>query len=294
MPKLLPLILLFCAWAAPAHAANEDPDGRDNSQGWSLSAASGATIIDGDGDQPFLRLGLTRFLGDGYLHGAVTHFAVRDAYGLVDVVPASTWQASLGGGYNFGAISIDGYGAIGWRKFRQEAFRRRAGTSITVDSQGKMLSGGLSLTYQLELDARSALSPFVAGDLSRIDTARAIVIEGRGTIAQKESQTGRTGSFGLTVDRLVGSNSEHRVEAYGAVVATSNSAVAIRSSAPIAAARLFGPQDFPGFKQTWAEYGASATLHVSDPVLFDVSAVRTAGFRGGESTNLFAGLRYRF
>jgi len=294
MRKLLPTALLFFAFAGPATASDDDLTDRDKAANWSLSAAGGATVIDGGGDQPFLRLAATRLLGDAYVHASLTHFAVRDAFGLVDIVPASTWQAALGGGYSFGKVSVDAYGAIGWRKFQQEEFFRRGGSDITIDSQGKTLSGGLSLTYQLDLDNRSALYPFVAGDISRIDTARAIVVETRGTIAQKERQNGKTGSLGLTADRLLGAEGEHRIEAYVAFVATSNSAVAIRNTAPITAARLFGPQDFPGFKQDWAEYGASATLQVSEPVLLDISAVRTAGFRGGDSTNLFAGLRYRF
>ncbi len=284
----------LCGFAGPAFASDENIVDQNDTAKWSLAAAGGATIIDNDGDQPFLRLGATRLLKNGYVRASLTHFAVRDAIGLVDIVPASTLQVALGGGYSFGKLSIDGYGAAGWRKFKQEEFFRRGGSTITIDSQGKTLSGGISATYQIDLDTRTALYPFVAGDLSRIDTARAIEVEGRGTIAQKERQNGRTGSVGLTVDRLIGTQFQHRIEAYGGFVTTSNSALAIRSSAAIAAARLFGPQDYPGFRQSWGEYGASGSVRLSKPVRLDISAVRTAGFRGGESTNLFAGLRYRF
>ena len=117
---------------------------------------------------------------------------------------------------------------------------------------------------------------------------------GRGTIAQKERQNSKTASLGLTVDRLVGASSQHRIEAYGGFVTTSNSAVAIRNSAPIEAARLFGPLEIPGSKDSWAEYGASASFRLSEPLRLDVSAVRTAGYRGGEATSLYAGMRFRF
>ena len=288
------LALSFSVISGPAFAGEQElaqPESPDN---WSLSAAGGATIIEDGGDQPFLRLGLTRILGDGYVHGAVTHFAVRDALGFADVVPATTWQVSLGGGYRFGKVTLDGYGAIGWRQFQKEEFFRRGGGDITIDSNGKTLSGGISLAYEIGIDERSALSPFIAGDISRIDTARAIEVGTRGTIAHKERQTSETGSVGLTVDRLLGTHSNHRLSAYGAFVTTSNSAVAIRSSAPIEAARLFGPLDYPGFNQSWAEYGGSATVSLSRSLLIDLSAVRTAGFQGGESTNLLAGLRFHF
>lgn len=286
--------LLGCTASGPALAADDLPAVDEDGRKWSISAAGGATVIDDAGDQPFLRIALTRYMGEGYVYAAATRFAVRDAIGIVDVVPASTWQATVGAGRRFGRLSVDGYAAFGWRSFREEEFLRRGGRTITVDSQGKSLSGGISFTYQIDLDEWAALSPFLAGDISRIDTARAIEVVGRGTIAQKERQSSTTGSAGLTVDRLLGSGGSHRVGAYGAFVTTTNSAVSIRSSAPIDAARLFGPQDLPGYKQSWGEYGLSGTFTVSNPALIDVSAVRTIGFQGGNSTNVFAGLRYRF
>ena len=286
--------LFMCGLGGPAFAAQEPVAEPVDAKHWSISAVGGATLIDNGGDQPFLSIGVTRQIGQGYVRAALTHFAVRDALGLVDVVPATTWQASIGGGYRLGGLTVDVYGAAGWRQFQKEEFFRRGRQDITIDSQGKTLSGGLSLTYQIDIDERTAISPFIAGDINRIDTARAIEVADRGTIAQKERQASETGSIGFTIDRLLGPSGSHRIEAYGGFVTTSNSAVAIRSSAPIEAARLFGPQDFPGFGQSWAEFGGSATISMSDAVLLDVSAVRTAGFRGGESTNLLAGLRYLF
>ncbi|MCB2072159.1 MAG: autotransporter domain-containing protein [Novosphingobium sp.] len=294
MHRFVLATVLACAFAAPAHANDEKPPEKDGAARWSVSVAGGATVIDDGGDQPFGRIGLTRLLGDGYVRASLTHFSTRDGAGLIDAVPATTWQVSLGGGYGFGALAIHGYGAIGWRNFQQEAYRRRSGTGIIIDSQGKTLSGGLSLNYTIPLDERSVLSPFVAGDIGRIDTARAIEVIGRGTIAQKERQNSKTASLGLTVDRLVGASSQHRIEAYGGFVTTSNSAVAIRNSAPIEAARLFGPLEIPGSKDSWAEYGASASFRLSEPLRLDVSAVRTAGYRGGEATSLYAGMRFRF
>jgi hypothetical protein len=294
MRSFLLAIFLACAFAAPAYAGDEELADRDGSANWSVSAAGGATVIDNGGDQPFGRVGVTRILGDGYVRASVTHFSTRDGEGLIDAVPAKTWQIALGGGYSTGAFGIHGYGAIGWRDFQQEAYRRRSGAGIIIDSQGKTLAAGLTLTYALALDERSVLSPFLAGDIGRIDTARAIEVISRGTIAQKERQNSRTASVGLTVDRLIGPEMEHRIEAYGGVVTTSNSAVAIRSSAPIEAARLFGPQDIPGSKDSWGEYGASASFRLSDALYLDLSAVRTAGYRGGEAASLYAGLRFRF
>jgi len=294
MNKLLLGAVSACAFTAPVHASDNELSAPDDSANWSVTAAGGATVIINGGDRPFGRLGVTRLLGEGYVRASLTHFSTRDGEGLIDAVPATTWQVSLGSGYGKGGFAIHGYGAIGWRNFQQEAYRRRSGAGIIIDSQGKTLSGGLTLTYALALDGKSILSPFLAGDIGRIDTARAIEVIGRGTIAQKERQNSKTGSIGLTLDRLIGSESEHRIEAYLAFVTTSNSAVAIRSSAPIEAARLFGPQDIPGSKDSWGEYGASASFRLSRQLHLDVSAVRTAGYKGGEATSLYAGMRHSF
>lgn len=284
---------LACAAAGPALANDGDAEEAPKGIDWSVSASGGLTKVDGDGDQPFARLGVTRFIGDGYVRASVTRFSTRDGAGLMDAVPARTVQVSLGGGYTFGKVSVDAYGSLGWRNFDAEAFRRETGGMIEIESNGKTAAAGVALTYEVELGRGTYLSPFVAGDINRVDIARAINVVGRGTISQKESQTGETGSLGFTLDHELG-DSGHSIGAYAAFVITSNSAVAIRSSAPIAAARLFGPQDVPGSSDSWAEYGANATLGLSEAVLLDFSAVRTAGFPGEESTSFSAGMRLRF
>lgn len=283
---------LACAAAAPALAQEEDA-APSEAVDWSLSASGGLSAAEGAGEQPFVRLGVTRFVGDGYVRASATRFSTRGGDGLMDTVPARTVQLALAGGYGFGSFSLDAYGAFGWREFDPEAFRRRTGQTIEIDSDGTTASGGVALAYALALGEDTLLSPFVAGDISRVDIARAITVAGRGTISQKESQTGETGSAGFTLDHALGAGG-HSLGLYAAFVATSNSAVAIRSSAPVAAARLFGPQDVPGTSDSWLEYGGTATLGLSEAVLLDFSVVRTAGFAGGESTSLSGGTRFRF
>ena len=292
MHKYLIGACLACAAATPALASEPDAAAATASD-WSISASGGLTKVDGDGDQPFMRLSATRFIGDGYVRASVTRFATREGQGLVDAVPARTVQIGLGGGYTFGKVSIDGYASLGWRHFDAEAFRHETGRMVEVDSHGKTAGLGLSVTYEVQLGEGTFLSPYVAGDVNRVDIARAIEMVGRGTIAQKEHQSGVTGSLGFTLDHKLG-ESGHNIGVYAAFIVTSNSAVQIRSSAPVAAARLFGPQDVAGASDSWAEYGASATLRVSKGVMLDFSAVRTAGFAGGESNSFSAGARVRF
>jgi hypothetical protein len=287
-------IALLAGWASISPAMADDATAGEDvekEQNWSLSAAIGTARVDGDGDQPSIRLGATRVIGAAYVRASWTHFATRDGAGLVGAVPASTQQLALAGGYGLGALSIDGYFSYGWRKFDREAYRRDTGSMIEIDSNGTTAGGGLSLTYAIALDGRTMFSPFVAGDINRVDTARAITVVGRGTISQKERQTGATGSLGFTLDRGIGRDGEHRIGLYAAGVTTSNPAVASRSSSPAGIASLFGPLDVPGSKDSWGEYGVIASFRLARPVSLDLSVVRTAGLRDGDSTSLSAGLR---
>ncbi len=284
---------LACAAANPALANKENADDAPEAIDWSISASGGLTKIDDIGEQPFVRIGATRFIGDGYVRASVTRFSTRDGDGLIETVPARTLQVSLAGGYGFGDFSIDAYGSLGWRDFDPEAFRQRTGQMIEVESDGKLAGAGVSLTYEIELGEGAYLAPFVAGDLNRLDIARAIAVVGRGTISQKESQSGETGSLGFTLDRALGDGGL-AIGAYAAFVATSNSAVAIRSTAPVAAARLFGPQDLAGSSDSWLEYGGNATVGLTEALLLDFSVVRTAGIPGEDLTSFSAGTRFQF
>jgi hypothetical protein len=290
-------IALLAGWASIVPAMADDvAAGEDveKGQNWSVSATVGTAGTDGDGDQRSVRLGVTRVIGAGYVRASWTRFATREGAGLAGAVPASTQQVTLAAGYGFGALSVDGYVSYGRRKFDREAFRRETGSMIEIVSDGSTAGGGLSLTYAITLDERMLLSPFVAADISRVDTARAITVVGRGTISQKERQTGETGSLGFTLDRSIGKDAEHRIGFYAAGVTTSNPAVASRSSSPAGFASLFGPLDVPGSKDSWGEYGVSASFRLVRPVSLDLAVVRTAGFRGGDSTSLSAGLRLGF
>lgn len=293
--RILPIATLLACWfAAPAQAGDTDTREVRKSEDWSVSASGGATLSDGGSEQPFVRFGVTRFVGEGYVRASATRFSTREGAGLAGAVPASTWQATLAGGYRFGAVAVDGYAALGWRKFDREAYRRETGGAIEIDSTGKTASVGLTLSYEASLGENTVLVPNISVDASRVDIARAVNVVPRGTFAQNERQSGTTGSIGLSLDHTFARHGGHRAGVYTAFVATSNSAVAIRSETPLAATSLFGPQDLPGSKDSWGEYGISATLRLSRVLRLDVNAIRTAGLRGGESTSLSAGLRFRF
>jgi Autotransporter beta-domain len=261
---------------------------------FSISLSGGTTSLENRGDQPFASLSLTRNIGDGYVRITAMHVDSRDGEGLLGAVPAKTNIVSLGGGIGLGAISLDGYASVGWRKFAGEKFQRRTGQSIIITSNGDTAAVGASVTYDIPLGSHGFLSPFISVDYSRVDTARAIVAPVIGLISRTEKQDGVTGTLGTTATYMFGNNQAQSVGGYAAFVTSSNTTSYNRGTSPIAAARALGALDVPGMKDSWGEYGATASFSLTQPLRLDLSVIRTVGFAGSESTSGSVGLRYNF
>ncbi len=281
------LISLACTQPARAGSAGDDTL-------WSAATTGGTAALDNRGDQPFIGVSLSRDVGDGYVRLSATHIQSRSGRGLITNVPAKTDLITLSAGTSFGAASLDGYVSLGWRSFGAEAFRRQNGQSIEITSNGKTNSVGGSLTYDLTLAQHAIVSPFVSLDYSRVDTARAILLPVRGLVTQKEKQTGVTVTAGASAQRLFGTEDRHSIGLYAAFVSSSDTTAYSRGTSPIAAARLLGALDQPGLRDSWAEYGATASLALSRPVRMDLSVIRTIGFVGAESTSGSLGLSISF
>lgn len=282
-------ILASIMFAAPAQAATEK-----DASNWSISLSGGTATLENRGDQPFVSVAVTRNFKNSYVRLTATHIATRDGQGLIGSVPAKTDQLTLAGGTSFGSFSLDGYVSLGKRTFGAEAFQRRNGTPINITSNGNTSAIGASLTHDIPLGQRGFFSPFAALDYSRVDTARAIAVPVRGLITQKEKQDGVTFTLGGTAQILFGRDDAHSVGAYGAFVTSSNTTAYNRGTSPVAAARLLGALDVPGAKDSWAEYGATASLRMAKPLRLDLSVIRTAGFGNAQSTSGSVGVRFSF
>jgi len=282
-------VLACIVVAQPAHAETEKADAN-----WTASLSGGTATVEGRGDQPFFSVGLTRNFSDGYIRLTGTHIDTRDGQGLLGAVPAKTDQLSLAGGVSFGSFNLDGYVSLGRRKFGAEAFRRITGQTINIASNGKTSAVGASLTYDAPIGQHGFFSPFAALDYSRVDTARAINAPLRGLITQKEKQDGITFTLGSTAQLLFGADDAHSIGLYGAFVTSSNATAYNRGTSPVAASRLLGALDVPGAKDSWGEYGATASFRIAKPLRLDLSVIRTAGFSSAESTSGSVGLRVSF
>lgn len=277
--------LLIAAPSAPAWAA-------DGERPWTLSVSGGSTILDGSGGQPFVSVAIGRSFGDSYVRLAGTYVDSAEGDTALSTIPAETKQLTLSAGTTTGALSIDGYASIGDRNFQPRVFTTRTGQTITLDTNGSSWGAGLSLSYDVPVSDNVVLAPFVSGDYSRIDIARAVTLPQAGTVGEKSAQDGFTGTAGLSASRLFGARQQHSIGLYGALLVSSNSTAYNGTNAQRASALGLGDQ--PGSSDEWAEYGIIAAFGLSDSLTLDVGAIRTAGFAGDESTSLTAGLSVRF
>ncbi len=278
--------LAVMALAQPAWA--------DEALPWTLSLSGGTSSAQGQGDQPFASVALSREIGAGYIKLSATHVATDDAQGLIAAIPGKTDQLSLSGGRSFGALSADAYVSLGKRSFGAEEFRRRTGQTVTIDNSGSTFGGGLSLTYDIAVGEHATISPFVSGDYYKVDIARAINLPLRGLVSQIESEDGVTGAAGVNAQLGFGAEDRHSVGLYLGGATTSNTTAYSRGGSGELASRILATFDRPGVSDSWAEYGASASFGLSPRVRLDGSVVRTAGFAGGENTSFTAALRFRF
>jgi hypothetical protein len=286
-----PATLAFVLFATPALAQEADAAaGEGPATPWSLSLSGGASIPDSGKGDTYQSASITRGIGAGYVSLSGMRSVAQGTGRLAS--PGSTAQRlTLGGGIAFGQVSLDAYGTIGRRTFKPFRLPLRR---ISISGTGHEWSVGGSITWTLLASEHLSLSPYVSGDTGTVETAR--VINGfAGPLSVREKQKGTSGSAGVNLSRSFGPDGVH---AFGA-----NLAYATSSNASASSASGFGPRGMRRLRplgqgssggDSWLEYGVSGAFQLGQAVGIDVSADRTAGVLGPESTSVSAGLRYSF
>lgn len=280
--RFLRATLVLAALLVPASAQTEE--------GWRVGVNGGMTLYSGDEDPQFASIALARDFEQGFVEIAVSMIRGGVTQGLLNAVPVDSDAVTLSAGRSFGDISLDGYVALGQRRFDTESFER-LGRTVTINSDGSSFAMGGALTYDAAISDSVVLSPFVALDYDRVDIGRAVGLPGGDirTITMKED--GVTGSVGAALQKLFG---EHAVGTNAAFVATSNSSAARSGTTDAMTSRIVAARNVPGQSDEWAEVGASASFALAEKLRLNLNANRTLGFAGPEATSLAAGLSFRF
>jgi hypothetical protein len=284
------LMLLACA--SPALAQDEPAPVE---KPWSLSLGGGATLVS-QGDDPWSSsLDLSRSLGDASISVGYARSTENGQQGVPLSLGSKSETFSLSAGYGLGNVALDLHGSYGVRRFDGRSFRGRTGQVVTIDGKGKSFGVGATATVWVPLGENTSMSPYASVDYSSTDTARAAALPLLGLVSVKDKEKGTTGSIGASLDQSFGSESQHSVSVNAAWVITSNSAATSSTlTRRSGAVRPLRPQAGAGGSENWFEYGASTFFTVSDVVGLSLSASRTAGTAGPESTSLYTGVSFSF
>ncbi|MCB2048465.1 MAG: autotransporter domain-containing protein [Novosphingobium sp.] len=281
--------------ATPAFAQAEEAEEATGDTPWSLSFGVGSSLVSDSKDPWSTSADLTRTIGDASLSLGFARSKDPGSPEVPTALGSTTNQFTLSGGYGFGSVGLSVYGSYGKRKFDGRTYQTRKGNPVTIDCSGKSYGLGATATLWLPLDEKTSISPYASIDYDSTETANAVVLPQRGLVSVKQKEKGTTGSFGASLDRSFGKDAAHSISLNAAFVTTSNSAAAssnIKLRSGIA--QRLRPLAGGGGSDSWFEYGASLYFTVNDVIGLSVSASRTAGLPGPQSTSLYSGLSFSF
>lgn len=266
--------------------------GTASAANWTLELSGGLASLPDEGSQPFLSAGLSRDLGALQLRGGVAWYGGTDEDAAsTALLPAETWQATVGAGYATGPVLIDVYASIGRRRFDPVVRDLRNNQVIRFETEGGLFTLGGSLTLDAPLGPGWAAAPFVSVSYSALSTARTITPPAGAPLIEERAEKGVTGTIGASVLRDFGDGS---LGVYVAGAATTNRASVDRQGSITLATRVPGLSGDDDGGDAWLEYGLNGSVALSRTVSLDAAVVRTAGFADGETTSVTAGLRIAF
>jgi hypothetical protein len=266
--------------------------GTASAANWTLELSGGLAALPDEGSQPFLAATLSRERGALQLRGGIAWYGGSDEEAAaMALLPAETWQATLGAGHAAGPVLIDVYASVGRRRFNPVVRDLRNNQVIRFDTQGGLYTIGGSLTMDVPVSRGWAAAPFVSLSYSSLSTARTITPPTGAPLIDERTEKGLTGTIGASVLRDFRGAS---LGLYVAAAATTNRASVDRQGSATLAARVpaLPAEDDGG--DFWLEYGLSGSVALSEAVTLDAAVVRTADYADGETTSVSAGLRLRF
>ncbi len=277
-------IMLSLITLVPCTAAHAE-------DGWRIGLNSGVTLYSGDQDPRFASIQVARDFEQGYIQIGISMIDGAVTQGIVAAVPVSSETVTLAGGRSFGDVSFDGYASVGQRRFKAETL---PGGRVTVNTNGSSFAIGGALTYELELSDSISIAPFAALDYDKVDVGRFIILPNGDARTVKSKEDGVTGSAGVSLQKMFGTDQAHSFAITAAFVATSNGSSTRSGTGANATSRIVAARNVSAQSDEWAELGASASFAVAEKLRLNLNANRTLGFAGPEATTVAVGASLQF
>ncbi|SIN68854.1 outer membrane autotransporter barrel domain-containing protein [Parasphingorhabdus marina DSM 22363] len=284
-PLIFGILCVTCT--ANAHA-KEIAENR-----WTIGISGGLTALENASDQHFGSASLSRDFGDSYVGLSITYVDSGDVPGLINAIPASTTELALSAGTAFDALAFDGFVSFGKRDFEVEAIERN-GQAASISSDGNAFGIGVAASYDIAIDERTFITPSIGIDYNELDIARIVQGPTGQSVTIGNTEDGVTGTFGVTGQKIFGSQNNHVIAIIANVVTTSNTTSFNPGTSQSAVLRALATRNRPGQSDSWGEVGGALSLGLADNLRLDLSALQTLGFVDSDATSVSAGLRFSF
>lgn len=271
-------------FAQSAHAESPPPPDPK----WIMAAGGTSTLIAGQDSLPAANFSITRVIGKGSveLSGTVSDTSNDDA--PVGLLPKWVATFTLAGTRQFGHVIVDGHVAAGWAKFRRGTLPISPTTSALVSSQADGFGVGSGASLNVSLGKYVMLTPRMGIDYvaTRVKTP----VDRNASSDENEIKSdGITLSGGAALQWSFGASHQHGLVATATAIRTTNTQDFIHRTGRV------DPVDFrQSSADTFVDYGASMSLGLTHRLGLGISATRSAGISGPESTVISAGLHVTF
>ncbi len=159
-----------------------------------------------------------------------------------------------------------------------------------LSSNGNALGVGTTGSFGVRLSATTRLTPFVALDYNRIDSARYVNVGSPRPFTGNNADTGFTGTLGAVVSHRFGAERKLRAIAFGAIVAATSSGARPREYGSVGArfADAIGNSDVDA---SWGEAGVGVNYRLTRNARLNGVLLQTINRMDGEAVAAKLGLQ---
>jgi len=159
-----------------------------------------------------------------------------------------------------------------------------------LSGNGNVLGVGTTGSYGVRLSSTTWLTPFVALDYNRIDSARFVNLGSPRPFTGNNADTGFTGTLGTVVSHRFGAERKLRAIAFGAIVAGTSSGARPQEYGSVGArlAHTIGDSDVDA---SWGEAGVGVSYGLTPNARLNGVLLQTISRRDGEAVAAKLGLQ---
>lgn len=253
---------------------------------WIATAGGSVSVIDGGEAQPSATLSLTRVSKKATIGISGTLTGSDSGNASPGLYPERIATVALTGTRKFGRLIVDANVSAGWAHFQPGTLPVSPTTSIPFTSRADGFGAGGGISTVLHLGRNFTLTPRLGANYSQSQLTRYVADTGSGPSRLANQTDGVTFSASAMLQTPLGKQHQHMVSTF---IAINDSADFIHRPG-----RTDVIQSTTDMADTFVDYGIAASFSLRDRLGLDLSAMRSAGVDGPDSTVVSFDLRLMY